>query len=89
MKQVLWSVASALSAMVAAMFVRKMVAAIWPGEETPPLNPADRKIGWQQALGWAALSGLGAGVARTMSRRVAAAGWEAAFGETPPGVEAA
>lgn len=89
MKQILWSAASAVSAMVAAVFVRKLVAAIWPGDETPPLNPADRSIGWQQALGWAALSGLGAGVARTMSRRVAAAGWQRAFGEDPPGMEVA
>ncbi|MEL7155465.1 MAG: DUF4235 domain-containing protein [Actinomycetota bacterium] len=86
MKKLLWQAVASLAGIAAASAARKLVAASWPGAASPPLNPADRRIDWREALGWAVASGIGAGVARLVSRRAAARGWEAAMGATPPGI---
>lgn len=83
-RSLLWSVMSGLAAAGAAMAVRKFLAARWPGSSQAPVNPADRGSTWTEALAWAMVSGVGAGVARTVARRGAAEGWHAAFEETPP-----
>lgn len=80
----LWSVLSGLAATGAAIAVRKMLAARWPGPSEAPVNPANRRSSWTEALAWALASGIGVGVARTIARRGAAEGWHAAFEETPP-----
>lgn len=84
-----WKAVSLGAGALAAIGARKLVAAVWPGSSRPPLNPADRRINWGEALSWAIASGLGAGVARLVSKRTAAKGWEMATGNTPPGVKAA
>ena len=89
MKKILWSAATTVATIASAASMRRVLTAVWPGKETPPLNPADRSISWTEAVGWAALSGLGAGMARMLSRRAAATGWKRAFGEEPPGVQTA
>lgn len=86
MKKLLWSGTASLAGLLAAGVTRRLVARLWPGQAQPPLNPADRRIDWPVALGWALASGVGAGVARLVSRRAAARGWEAATGSSPPGV---
>ena len=86
MKRLGWNAVASGLGVVAALVVRRLTASLWPGSAQPPLNPADRRIGWGQALGWAVASGIGAGLARTVSRRAAAAGWAKVFDETPPGV---
>ncbi len=88
MKRLLWTATASAAGMAAAVAARKLTSAVWPGSADPPLDPADRKVSWQQALGWAMLSGVSAGVARMVSRRAAAAGWEQAFNESPPSVPA-
>jgi hypothetical protein len=75
--------------MLAAMAARKIVSALWRGRTEPPLNPADRRVSWPEALTWALSAGVGAGVARLIAHRGAAAGWERAAGSAPPGVEPA
>lgn len=82
-----WKVVSVGSGALAAIAMRKLVAAVWPGRHTPPLNPADRRIDWGEALTWALVSGIGAGVARLVSMRAAASGWEKATGKAPPGIK--
>jgi hypothetical protein len=89
MKPVFWKMVAGGLGVAAGMAVRKILASIWPGPNEPPLNPADRRIDWQEAAGWAVASGIGAGLARTVSRRAAAAGWDKVFDESPPGVSAA
>lgn len=81
-----WRALSVGTGALAAIAARKLVGAVWPGRHDPPLNPADRRIDWSEALAWAVASGIGAGVARVVSKRVSAAGWERALGDTPPGV---
>ena len=85
-----WQAVSTLSAIVGGLVTRKVVQAVWSAasrdDVDPPLNPADRRIGWGQALEWAIAAGVGAGIGRLVSQRMAAAGWERATGSPPPGV---
>lgn len=85
-----WKVVSTASGLLASLLVRRLVGVVWqrlaPSGQEPPLNPADRRIGWPEALAWSISAGAGAGVARLVSDRLAAAGWEMATGEPPPGL---
>lgn len=86
MKRLLWNAVAALLGMVAAVATRNLVSALWPGSAQPPLDPADRRIDWGEALAWAIASGIGAGLARLIARRGAAASWTALLDESPPGI---
>lgn len=86
MRSSAWKMISLGSGALAAVGARKLIALAWPGSHTPPLNPADRRIRWREALAWGVASGIGAGISRVLSARVAAAGWQRATGTTPPGV---
>lgn len=86
----LWKLTSTLGGVAGAMATRKLLEVAWPaGDEGtgPPFNPADRRVAWPTALRWALAAGVGASVARLLTERVAAAGWEAATGAAPPGIE--
>ena len=84
-----WKVMSTVIGLASAMLTRQLLSKIWGrfnrGPE-PPLNPADRRISWPQALAWAIAAGVGAGIARTLGERSAAAGWERFVGAAPPGI---
>ena len=87
-----WKIISTLCGILGGLLTRKVLEVLWKSvrkgaEHDPPLNPADRRIGWGDALAWAVAAGVGAGVGRLLSERVAAAGWEAATGNAPPGIE--
>lgn len=89
MKKAAWNGLTTLSAIGGATLARQIATKLWRGSEDPPLNPADRRVDWREAMLWAVLSGLGAGIMRMLSRRATAAGWEKVVGETPPGVATA
>lgn len=81
-----WKLVSLASGALAAIGARKLLAAVWPGPSTPPLNPADRRVAWSEALAWGVASGVGAGISRVVSKRGAAAAWQRTTGTTPPGL---
>lgn len=87
MRSSAWKLVNLGAGVLAAVGTRKLLAAVWPGQHTPPLNPADRRIRWREALAWGVASGVGAGVSRVVSKRTAAAAWERATGTTPPGMQ--
>lgn len=87
MRSSVWKIISLGSGVLAAVGARKLLAAVWPGSHTPPLNPADRRIRWSEALAWGVASGVGAGVGRVVSKRTAAAAWQRTTGTTPPGLQ--
>jgi hypothetical protein len=68
--------------------VRKIVSALWSSDNETPLNPADRRTSWREALAWGLATGVGAAVARVVALRGSAAGWEKMTGETPPSIAA-
>ncbi len=49
-------------------------------------DPTSAEFSWPDVVAWAAAAGVGLGVAKVVSARVAAIGWEAATGTLPPGV---
>ena len=51
-----------------------------------PFDPTDSGFSWPNALLWAATAGIGLGIAKVVSARIAAKGWEVATGTLPPGV---
>lgn len=85
-----WTALSNVSGIAGAVLTRQLLQRVWTAvsdaDREPPFNPADRRIAWPTALQWAVAAGVGAGVARVVSQRVAAAGWEAATGASPPGL---
>jgi hypothetical protein len=88
-ERVRWAALSKVSAVAGAIATRKLLQLVWPaGDDStgPPFNPADRRVTWTTALQWGIAAGVGAGVARVLSQRAAAAGWEAATGSPPPGL---
>ena len=82
----IWQVATALAGMAAATAVRQVAVVTWRSakHEGPPENPVGRDVGWRDALIWAVAIGVGAGVARVVAQRGAAAAWERATGDPPP-----
>ncbi len=51
-----------------------------------PFDPTKARFSWPDAVVWAATAGVGLGIAKVVSARVAVFGWEAATGTVPPGV---
>ncbi len=88
MQKYVWKAVTTLSAVGAAWAARQAATTVWSrvSDNEAPVNPADRSITWTSALGWALLAGLATGLARVVARRSAAAGWEAAIGDPPPGI---
>jgi hypothetical protein len=89
-RELAWRVVSGACGIVVGMGTRRLLAAAWPlishSDHEPPLNPADRRVTWPDAITWAVAAGAGVGVARLVGERLAATGWELATGEAPPGV---
>ena len=91
-RETLWKIVSTVSAMVGALIARKLLEVGWnavrkDGTSKPILDPADRRFSRKDAVLWAVTAGIGLGIARIVSARLAVIGWEAATGTLPPGVE--
>lgn len=84
-EDVLWELAAAGAAAIAAIAVRNVLERGWKSttRKRPPDNPAADGVSWNQALAWGAASGLAAGVARIAGQRGAAAGWKRVTGKQP------
>jgi hypothetical protein len=88
--QAAWKVVSGASGVLGAIGARKALQALWPAGKDgggPPFNPADRRVAWTDALQWTLAAAIGGALARLVSERLAAAGWEAATGSPPPGIQ--
>ena|SRR5579875_3506569 len=86
-----YKVFGGLSAALAAMAARKLLAFVWEkstGKE-PPSNPEHPDVTWSEAASWAVASGVAIGLARLVAQRQAAATWRRASGQLPPGLEEA
>lgn len=88
MKNLTYQALSGAAGIVAAVAARKIVSALWTSDTETPLNPADRRISWKEALAWGLAAAVGAGVARVVALRWTAAGWERVTGDAPPGIDA-
>jgi len=86
MKKLTYNALSTVAGIAAAIVARKIVSTLWRSDTEPPLNPADRRTSWSEALAWGVATAIGAAVARVVALRGTSAGWEKMTGETPPGV---
>ncbi|UDY35194.1 DUF4235 domain-containing protein [Dermatobacter hominis] len=85
-----WRLVSTGTGILAGLAAQRAVSAVWsrltPSRSGPPADPADKEVGWGEAVAWSVAAGVGVGVARLIGARVAARGWELAVGAPPPGV---
>ncbi len=81
-----WKAVSLGVGALAALATQRVLEVVWKAlrGSTPPKVPADRSSSLVDALSWAVATGVGAGVARLLAVRTAAAVWEAAAHEPPP-----
>jgi hypothetical protein len=85
-----WKVLGTSAAVGAAVVAKKFVASGWTaatGKE-PPDNPEDPDVSWQEAIGWAVVSGAVIQVARLIATRQAAAYYVKSAGHLPKDLQA-
>jgi len=87
---ILWKVITLAVGAAAGMAAERVLRTGWAmmTHQPAPTDSADRRHSWVEAVTWATTVGIGAGIARVAANRSAAAVWEAATNETPPGVPA-
>lgn len=88
-ERTVWRVGATVAAIGAGIVMRRVLVALWTRlrHANPPSNPAAPSTTWPEALGWSLATGAAVGVARLLATRGAAAGWRAATGVLPPGME--
>jgi hypothetical protein len=88
-KKLIWQLIGTVAGLVAGSLTRRLMIAIWhrSSGHDPPTNPASPRTTWAEALIYAIASGVGIAVTRLVAQRGAAAAWEKATGELPPGLE--
>jgi hypothetical protein len=81
-----WKMITLASGAVAGLVAQRILETGWKTvrAQSPPPVPADRSATWADALSWAIATGMGAGVARLVTIRIAARMWEATTHEVPP-----
>jgi hypothetical protein len=87
----LWKLISVVSGMLGATIAEMLMRAGYRSvrkDTAPasPFDPTDARFSWPEAVLWAAAAGVGLGVAKVLSARVAAIGWRVATGTGSPEV---
>ena len=86
----MWMLASTVSGMVgawiASKIIRTLFKAIRKRSPTTVFDPNSARFSWPDVVLWAAAGGIGLGIAKVTSARVATIGWEVATGTRPPGI---
>jgi hypothetical protein len=87
-EKIAWKLAVVGSALIAGLGTQKAVVALWKKtvHSDPPENPANPSTGWGEALGFTVATAAAMAVSKTVAARAAAAGWEKATGQLPPGL---
>ncbi len=87
----MWKLVSSGTGMLVGLLARKLLRALYtavrkdPAADSP-FDPTKARFSWSDALLWAAAAGIGLGIAKVVSTRVAVFGWETATGTVPPGL---
>jgi hypothetical protein len=81
-------ITSAVGAFVAQLLIKLIYRTIRKDKAPSAVfDPINRRFSWPDAAVWAVAGGLGLALAKIVSRRVAAIGWEVATGTLPPGTD--
>jgi hypothetical protein len=86
-----WKILGTGAAVGAAVVAKKLVSAGWTaatGKE-PPENPENPDVSWQEAVGWAVVSGVVIQVTRVIATRSAAAYYVKSAGHPPKALQKA
>jgi hypothetical protein len=88
----MWKLESWITGVLGAFVAQVLIRAIYRTirkDKAPSavFDPASSRFSWPDALVWAVAGGLGLAIAKMVSTRVAAIGWEVATGTLPPGTE--
>jgi Protein of unknown function (DUF4235) len=86
-----WKLVSTITGALCALLAQKLMGAAYrasrkENDPASPFDPTSARFSWAEALVWAAAAGIGLGVTKVVSARLAALGWKAATGTRPPGV---
>ena len=91
MGALVWKILGTGAAVGAAVVAKKLVSAGWTaatGKE-PPVNPENPDVSWQEAVGWAVVSGVVIQVTRVIATRGAAAYYVKSAGHPPKALQKA
>jgi len=81
-------ITGALGAFVAQVLIRAIYRMIRKDKAPSAVfDPANSRFSWPDAAAWAVAGGVGLAIAKMVSNRVAAIGWQVATGTLPPGAE--
>lgn len=85
----LWKLLSVGSGLLGGLLARRLIRVAYRiiSKDTAPATPFDPtnpQFSWPDAVLWAAAAGIGLGIAKIVSARLAALGWEVATGTHPP-----
>jgi len=86
----MWKLVSTITGMLGGLLARRFIKAAYravskDAAPATPFDPTNARFSWPDALVWAAAAGLGLGIAKVVSARLAVIGWETATGTLPPG----
>jgi hypothetical protein len=83
-----WMLESTVVGMLGATVAQKLIRAIYRAvrkeEPASVFDPTNPRFSWFDVVLWAAAAGIGLGVAKVTSARVATIGWKVATGTLPP-----
>jgi hypothetical protein len=87
----MWRLVSTVSGMLGALLARKLMRTGYRAirkdtAAASPFDPTNPRFSLPDAVLWAAAAGIGLGIAKVVSTRIAVIGWAAATGTLPPGV---
>ena len=82
---------SIITGMLCALVVKRLMrtgyrAVRKDGAPDSPFDPTNARFSWPNTLLWAAAAGIGLGIAKVVSTRLAVIEWEAVTGTRPPGI---
>ena len=83
-----WKLVSVATGVLAGVLAKRLMRVMYQavgknsGRATP-FDPTNPRFSWLDALLWAPAAGVGLGIAKIVSARIAALGWEAATGAVP------
>ena len=84
-----WNLVSTITGVLGAVAAKRLMRAGYRAirkdtRADTPFDPTDARFSWPDALLWAGAAGIGLALAKIVSARVAAIGWEVATGASPP-----
>jgi hypothetical protein len=84
-----WNLVSTVTGLLASLLAQRLLRLLYEtvrrdSKAPSPFDPANTAFSWTEVVMWSAAAGIGLGLTKVVSARLAALGWEAATGSRPP-----